>query len=196
MKGNRRVGNRKTIQRNGMMSRFGTIKKTKCQENSISRTGDAKRKESKRKACQEKDLVKRPTQKNGAIRAERRCHQSRTSRGGVQEKSGSGGREIKEKCPNKRNAKRKRRRRKKMSNELKRTTVLGGLDALLCLRVPKFSTISQFPTPGLPGFYFHYVMLVHLCITDMHVATWLGTHEVLIIWFQRWCLNIIAERPP
>ena len=152
------------------LSKKRNVKRTVSREQETPRERSPRERHAKRKIWS-RDRLK----KNGAIRAERRCHQSRTSReGGVQEKSGSGGREIKEKCPNKRNAKRKRRRRKKMSNELKRTTVLGGLDALLCLRVPKFSTISQFPTPGLPGlpgFYFHYVMLVHLCITDMHVAT-------------------------
>lgn len=93
------------------------------------------------------------SKKNGAIRAVRRCHLSRTSReGGVQEKSGSGGREIKERCPNKRNAKRKRRRRNKNVKQIEADHRFGWspCDPMFAF-FPSFPQFRNFQRPDCPG---------------------------------------------
>ena len=78
MKGNRRVGNRKTIQRNGMMSRFGTIKKrnvkrTVSREQETPRERSPRERHAKRKIWSRDRLKKMvPSEQNvGAIRAGR-----------------------------------------------------------------------------------------------------------------------------
>ena len=129
------------------LSKKRNVKRTVSREQETPRERSPRERHAKRKIWS-RDRLK----KNGAIRAERRCHQSRTSReGGVQEKSGSGGREIKEKCPNKRNAKRKRRRRKKMQTNWSGPPFwVVSMRSYVCV-FPSFPQFRNFQRPDCPG---------------------------------------------